>query len=231
MCPVADVPLVDHALGRLGSVTTAVAVNAHVTQPSLATHVAERAHVSVEEGAALGTAGALGALRAWIDGRGVVVVNADTWCPGGLEYLVAGWDGEAVRVLVAGNEPFGPTAPVAGTLLPWSIVRDLTPTPTGLWEVVWRDALAAGLVETVAHHGPLVDCADAADYLAANLLAAGGSVIGHGADVAGEVVESVVWDGAEVPAGERLVRAIRTDARTTVLVRRPRRERVAPGAG
>ena len=53
-----------------------------------------------------------------------------------------------------------------------------------------------------------------------NLAAAGGSVIGAGAQVEGEVEESVVWPGARVRAGEHLRRAIRTDAGTTVLIRR-----------
>ena len=66
----------------------------------------------------------------------------------------------------------------------------------------------------------VVACADPVDYLRANLAAAGGSVIGAGAQVEGEVEESVVWPGARVRAGEHLRRAIRTDAGTTVLIRR-----------
>jgi N-acetyl-alpha-D-muramate 1-phosphate uridylyltransferase len=220
LCPVANEALIDHALGRLSSVTTDLAVNVHASQPTLAEHLRGRVEVSVETGEALGTAGGIANLRPWIDGRAVVVVNGDTWCPGGLEHLVAGWDGERIRILVAGDEPFGPTARVAASLLPWSVVATLPTTPSGLWEVSWREALAAGQVETVAHHGPFVDCADPVDYLRANLAAAGGSVVGEGATVAGEIEESVVWPGAKVRAGERLVRAIRTDAGTTVLIRR-----------
>ena len=44
--------------------------------------------------------------------------------------------------------------------------------------------------------------------------------MGAGAVVEGELEESVVWPGAVVRAGERLRRAIRTDAGTTVLIRR-----------
>jgi mannose-1-phosphate guanylyltransferase/MurNAc alpha-1-phosphate uridylyltransferase len=176
--------------------------------------------VSVEEGEALGTAGGVANLRGWIDGRAVVVVNGDTWCPGGLEALVDGWDGERIRILAAGDEPFGPSSRVAGSLLPWSVASGLPVAPSGLWEVSWRDALAEGRIETVTHHGRFVDCADPADYLRANLLAAGGSAVGAGAVVDGELEESVVWPGAVVRAGERLRRAIRTDAGTTVLIRR-----------
>ena len=212
--------LIDHAIGRLASVTDAVAVNAHRTQPTLVAHVQGRAHVSVEDGEALGTAGALGHLRRWIDGRDVVVVNGDTWCPGDLRHLVQGWDRHTIRILVPGDEPFGPRAPVAGALLPWDVVVRLPDEPAGLWELSWRDALAEGRIETVAHRGPFVDCADPVDYLRANLAAAGGSVIGADARVEGEVDESVVWPGAVVHSGERLWRAIRTDAGTTVLIRR-----------
>ena len=215
----ADRALVDHALDRLAAVTTDVAVNAHEHQAALVEHVRGRAHVSVEPGEALGTAGGIANLRPWIDGRPVVVVNGDTWCPGGLDALVDGWDGERTRILVHGDEPFGPGSRVAGALLPWAEVAALPLEPSGLWEVSWRAALAEGRIDTVAHRGPFVDCAGPADYLRANLLAAGGSVIGTGAVVEGEIEESVVWAGAHVHAGEHLRRAIRTDAGTTVLIR------------
>ena len=183
LCPVGDEALIDHALGRLSTVTDDVAVNVHVSQPALLRHLDGRAHLSVEAGEALGTAGGIGNLRDWIDGRAVVVVNGDTWCPGSLAPLVDGWDGATIRILVAGDEPFGPTARIAGSLLPWDVVADLPTTPSGLWEVSWRQAHADGRVESVHHLGPFVDCADPIDYLRANLAAAGGSAIGAGAVV------------------------------------------------
>lgn len=220
LCPVAGTPLIDHAIARLAPVAPDVAVNVHASQPELARHVADRATVSVESGDRLGTAGALGALRPWIDGRAVVVVNGDTWCPGGTEALVDGWDGESIRILVAGSDVLGPSALIAGSLMPWSDVRTLGAEPSGLWEVLWRDALDAGRIETVRHDGEFVDCAGPGDYLRANLLAAGGaSVVGEGAQVDGTVDECVIWDGARVHPGEQLRRAIRTDTGRTVLVR------------
>lgn len=215
----ADLPLVDHALARLAPVATDIAVNAHESQRGLVDHLDGRVHVSVERGERLGTAGALGALRPWIGGRPVVVVNGDTWCPGGLEALVDGWDERCIRILVAGTEPFGPVSRIAGALMPWDEVAPLAAVPSGLWEVSWRTALAEGRIETVSHAGPFVDCAGPADYLDANLAAAGGSVIGAGAVVEGIVEDSVVWDGARVDADEHLRRAIRTDTGRTVLVR------------
>ena len=220
LLPVDGSPLVDHALDRLREVTDSFAVNVHDSQPELAAHLAGRAHVSVETGERLGTAGALGHLRDWIAGRSTVVVNGDTWCPGGIDALTDGWGGSRIRVLVAGDEPFGPTARIAGALLPWSAVSTLEPAPSGLWEVSWRAAHESGLVETVHHHGPFVDCATPADYLTANLLAAGGSSVGSGAVVDGVIEDCVLWDGAVVRAGEHLRRAIRTETGRTVLVRR-----------
>lgn len=215
----ADRPLIDHAIDRLRLVTHDLAVNVHESQPTLRDHVRDRATVSVEEGERLGTAGAVGALRPWIDGRALVVVNGDTWCPGGTDELVRDWDGQSIRVLVAGDTPFGPSSRIAGAVMAWNDVQRLEAVPSGLYEVLWRDAHAEGRVETVHHLGPFVDCADPADYLDANLQAAGGSAIGADAVVEGIVEDSVIWSGARVLPGEHLVRAIRTDTGRTVLVR------------
>lgn len=219
LCPVAGRPLIDHALDRLRAVTTSVAVNAHESQPELASHLDGVAEVSVETGEALGTAGGVANLRRWIDGRDVVIVNGDTWCPGGLEALIDGWDRSTIRILVAGEPDFGPRMRIAGSVLPWRDVERLAVEPTGLYEVVWREAHEAGRVETVGHDGPFVDCATPGDYLRANLEAAGGSVVGERAEVHGRIVDSVVWDGAVVHRDERLTRAIRTTQGRTVLVR------------
>lgn len=211
--------MIDLALDRLRLVTDDLAVNVHESQSALRDHLAGSVHVSTEAGARLGTAGALGALRGWIDGRPTVLVNGDTWCPGGIEDLLDGWAGDRIRILVAGEAPLGPGARIAGALMPWSEVQELEAEPSGLWEVSWRQAHESGNVETVHHEGSFVDCADAADYLRANLIAAGGSSIGAGAVVEGTVEDSVVWDGAYVGPEEHLIRAIRTDTGRTVLVR------------
>lgn len=219
LCPVGELALIDHAIDRLRTVTGSVAVNVHETQPTLAEHLDGHAHVSLERGPRLGTAGGVARLAPWIAGRPVVVVNGDTWCPGGLEALVEEWDGERIRILAAGAGSLGPTVRVAGALMPWTDVRSLRTEPSGLWEVLWREALESGRVEVVRHDGPFVDCAGPADYLEANLVAAGGSVIGAGAEVLGVVEDSVVWPDAHVGAGEHLRRAIRTTEGRTVLVR------------
>jgi CTP:molybdopterin cytidylyltransferase MocA len=220
LCPVGGVPLVDLARARLAPVAGSVAVNVHHGRDLLVPHLEGRVHLSVEEPEALGTAGALGRLRPWIDGRPCLVVNADTWTPGGVEALVDDWDGERVRVLVVGGGELGPRSLVAGCLVPWAWARDLAPTPSGLYEQVWRPAQALGRLESVPFLEPTVDCGTPAAYLAANLVASGGrSVVDPTATVAGEVVRSVVWPDAEVAPGEVLVQAIRYGSRATVLVR------------
>lgn len=222
LCPVDNVPLIDHALARVAAVTGDLAVNVHFGREAIEQHLdSRRIHVSVEEPEPLGTAGALGQLRPWIAGRSVAVVNADTWCPGtSLATAYAGWDQERVRILVVGEDQLRPTSCVAGALLPWAEVAGLDAVPSGLYEASWRRLVGEGRLEVQRWDGPFVDCGTPASYLAANLAASGGaSVVAKDAVVHGVVERSVVWSGAEVGPGEHLVDAIRADQRITVLVR------------
>jgi NDP-sugar pyrophosphorylase family protein len=243
LCPVANVALLDWALARLRPVAPDIAVNAHHRHQQIEQHLAGLAglaglpgragladgsvHLSVEQPEALGTAGALGRLRGWIDGRSALVVNADAWSSAPLSVLVEGWDGERLRVLVVAAEPGGERADFSdergsyrfagASLLPWDVVVGLAPEPTGLYEVAWRPAEEAGRLELVVVAQPFFDCGTPAEYLDANLCASGGaSVIGAGAMVEGEVVRSVVWPGGVVRRGERLVDCIRVGADATV---------------
>src|SRR3546814_76600 len=138
LCPVGNVPLIDLALARLGSVGS-VAVNVHHGRAMLDAHLDPGVHRSYEE-SLLGTAGALGQLRGWLDGRAALVVNGDAWCPGALDDFVAGWDGERVRLLLAGDDELQPRSGVAAALMPWSELSRLEATPSGLYEVSWRAA-------------------------------------------------------------------------------------------
>jgi len=237
LCPVGNVALLDLALDRVEAVTPAVAVNLHHGRAEIEAHLDGRAgpvHRSIEEPEALGTAGALGLLRPWIDGRAALVVNADAWTDARLGAFVDGWDGERVRLLVTpgsdGRPGFGPRVGLVASLMPWAMVAALRPEPSGLYETMWLEADRAGRLETVAHPGRFVDCGTPADYLRANLGAvevAGGSivargavvaatasivdsVVGEGAHVAGAVVRSVVWAGAVVAEGETLTDGVRT---------------------
>lgn len=230
LCPVGTVPLVDLALARVAPLAGAgandVAVNAHAFAALVADHLRDRAHVSVEVGEALGTAGALGLLREWIGGRNVVVTNADAYVPGGLGTLTGSWDGERSRLLcrpTPGAGDFPTVRPglryVGACLLGWSSVRALTATPSGLYEVLWRAQAERGELELVtldeATAGSVaIDCGTPADYLAANLHASGGrSALDPSAVVEGTVERCVVWDGAYVGREEHLVQVIRAGTR------------------
>jgi NDP-sugar pyrophosphorylase family protein len=221
LCPVGDRTLLDLALDRAAPHVSATAVNAHHHADQLMAALAGRdVHVSLEQPAALGTAGALGALRDWVGGRAVLVTNSDAYYadakPGAgdpVDELVAGWDGDRPRLLcvrTGAASDFGDLHYVGTALLPWWSVRDLAPVPSGLYEVSWRDLHAAGRLELVVTETSAVDCGTPADYLRANMLASGGAaVLEPGAVVHGEVVRSVVWAGERVGPGERLVDAVR----------------------
>lgn len=219
LCPVANIALVDWAIARIEPVASSVAVNVHHHRAQMEAHLSDRdVHLSVEEPTPLGTAGALGRLRDWIDGRATLVTNADAWLRVDLASFVATWDGERSRLLCAldpSRADFEGGLRYAGScLLPWRLVMKLADAPSGLHDVAWRDDPSLDLV---AHDGPFFDCGTPADYLAANLAANDGeSVIGPGASVDGEVIRSVVWPEAVVRRGERLVESIRVGVDLTV---------------
>jgi N-acetyl-alpha-D-muramate 1-phosphate uridylyltransferase len=226
LCPVDGRALVDHALDRIGPWAGTTAVNLHQGRGQLDAHLPSSIHRSVEAPVALGTAGALGALRGWLDGRAALVTNADGWFPPGLDLtaFVAGWDRERVRLLCVRDPErgdFGALRYCGVALLPWSTVAPLEPEPSGLYEVSWRALHDRGALDLVTHDGPFVDCGTVADYLAANLLATGGaSSVDPSAVVAASarVERSVVWDHSVVHPGEVLVDAVRAGP-VTVLVR------------
>jgi len=119
LCPVGNVPLLDRVLARLAGIgltgASRVAVNASYLAAQVIAHVGDRAHLSVEPDGPLGTAGGLAKLHDWINGRGVLVGNADAYLadpdrPPGLDIaaLLHDWDGETVRLL--GQPAVDPTA-------------------------------------------------------------------------------------------------------------------------
>ncbi|CAN5619532.1 hypothetical protein BH24ACT13_BH24ACT13_08090 [soil metagenome] len=226
LCPILDRPLLDWALDRVTPYATAVAVNAHHLADQVVAHLSGRpVHLALEHPRALGTAGALANLRDWIDGRPVLVANADTWHAGdpaaALAGLVAGWDGERTRLLCTRDPDRGDFAElryVGSALLPWTVVRELRPVPSDLYEVSWRGLHARGALDLHATAKVVIDCGTPATYLAANMAASGGaSVVGKDAVVDGELVRSVVWPGGVVGRGERLVDAVRVGKNLTVV--------------
>ncbi len=226
LCPVGGRPLVDLAIARVAPQVGEVAVNLHHGAAALDAHLPVGIHRSLEAPEALGTAGALGALRPWLDGRHVLLTNSDAWFPDDLDLrgFVAGWDRERVRLLCVDDPDRGDfgTARYCGVaLVPARLVAELTATPSGLYEVQWRHEAGAGRLDLVVHEGPFIDCGTPADYLRANLSASGGaSVVGPSAHVDPDatVLRSVIWDGASVAAGEVLIDAVRAES-LTVLIR------------
>ncbi|BCJ36701.1 mannose-1-phosphate guanylyltransferase [Actinocatenispora thailandica] len=221
LCPVANVSLLDRALQRLAAAgITEVAVNACYRADDIVEHLADRpVRVSVEAPPALGTGGGVARLRDWIDGRDVLVCNADGYLADGAaaaRSLLSGWDRRRFRLLTVHDEARGDfgtpvrTERFAGmSLMSWRQVCAL-PAGTSELQVPWRRAEAAGELDLVDFAGVFVDCGTPRDYLAANLHASGGtSVVGAGAEVAGRLVRSVVWPGATVTAGETLTDTIR----------------------
>ena len=253
LCPVGNVPLLDRGLDRLAGLGLSgpadVAVNAAYLADRVAEAARDRAHLSWERDGPLGTAGGVGNLKAWIDGRGALVGNADAYLadprrqPGpDVAALLDGWTGETVRMLALPVLP-GDTGGFSGrrfagfSLLPWRYVRDLPAKQGELVRSVWRPAEAAGELELVGYGGVYVDTGTPADYLRANMHAAGGRtlvdpsaivtgrpescVIGAHAVVAGVALRCVIWPEAEVTAEEHLSDAIRAPGSLTVAARRP----------
>jgi mannose-1-phosphate guanylyltransferase/MurNAc alpha-1-phosphate uridylyltransferase len=246
LCPVGNVALLDRALARIGGLglhgPSDVAVNAAYLAEQVVAHVGDRAHLSVEHDGPLGTSGGIGRLRGWINGRGVLIGNADAYLadrqrePGkDIAALLEGWTGETVRMLTR-PVPHGSTGGFSGhrfagfSLLPWRYVRDLTDQPADLVRTAWRPAEAAGELELISYDGVYIDTGTPADYLKANLHVAAGltdptatltgrateSVIGARAAVHGTITHCVIWPGATVREDESLQNVIRAGKDLTV---------------
>jgi MurNAc alpha-1-phosphate uridylyltransferase len=166
LLPIGATTLLDAMIARLASVVPVtaqtLAVNAHWLAPQIVDHVAGRAHVSVEEPEALGTAGAVAAIAGWRAG-------GDVDLPG----FVSGWDRIRPRLLVVADEirpDFEGRWRFAGiSLLPAALAEVLRPVPSGLYETVWS-RVPLDLVPTTV---TFVDCGTVGDYEHARDLAAG----------------------------------------------------------
>jgi MurNAc alpha-1-phosphate uridylyltransferase len=174
---VGGVSLLDGALARVGAavpLTPAdVAVNAHWLADQIVAAVGGRAHVSVETPVALGTAGAVGAVREWLAGRDVLIANADTWFGGPVDVrrFADGWDRGKPRLLVVADDirpDFEARWRFAGlSLLPAQVAAGLEPEPSGLYEAVWRRVP----VELVPTEVEVIDCGTPADLARARAIA------------------------------------------------------------
>jgi NDP-sugar pyrophosphorylase family protein len=227
LCPVNNVPLIELAFAEVGQLlgplaADHIAVNVHHLADQVTAWVGGRAHISREEPVALGTAGAIGQLRDWLDGRDALIRNTDVWRAGAVPVdFVSRWDGVRPRLLVVADEQradFAGGWRFAGlSLLPWSVACAIPTTHAGLYEAVWQQAERDGRLDLVPSTAVFIDCGTPSGYLRANLTASGGeSVVGPGAVVVGELVRSVVWPEGVVRAGERLVESIRVGVDITV---------------
>ncbi|WP_034590346.1 nucleotidyltransferase family protein [Hamadaea tsunoensis] len=238
LCPVGNEAMLDRALALLASIGLTgpgnVAVNACWLADQVVEHVGERAYMSVEK-ELLGSAGSVGKLRSWVDGRPVLVLNADAYFSGDVRIssLLDGWDTRTLRMLgqvhVGHQGEFGGYDFAGMSLLPAATAARLPEEHGDLVREAWRPAEAAGGLEIIRLHGLYLDCGTPTSYLHANLLevedcliapdarvtgTVGRSVIGAGAVVEGEVHDSVIWPGARVERGEKLTRAIRAAGHT-----------------
>jgi len=247
LCPVGNVALLDRALARVAALGLPAAVNAAYLADRVVAHVGDRAHLSVEP-APLGTSGGVARLKSWIDGRAVLIGNADGYLDDphrssgkDIAAMLDDWSGDPVRLLTKPVPP-GETGGFSGrrfagfSLLPWRYVRDLPDGHGDLVRTAWRPAEAAGELDLIPYDGVYIDTGTPADYLRANLHAANGrslidpsaevdgpvsdSVIGPRARVHGRATRVVLWPGAEIPAGEHLTDAVRAAGGLTVHVPR-----------
>lgn len=182
LCPVDGVASVDLALsgcGRSGSRWERSQSTCTTARTSSDAHLPAAVHRSNEAPVALGTAGAIGALRSWIDGRDVVVANADAWLDRSLDLdgFVQDWDHERTRLWRVTDRfrgDFGDLRYCGVALIPAATARALAPAPSGLYEVSWRQQRGRRTPPWSTTEARFVDCGTPADYLAANLAASGG---------------------------------------------------------
>jgi hypothetical protein len=209
LCTVANVSLVRWALGSPLAHDLRKAVNAHHHADQVVDHVRDLGvAISVEEPVALGTAGAVARLAPWLDGAHALVQNADAWIPSPPPDFVTGWDGSRPRLLVrrtGGAADFGEHRFLGLSLLPHADVVRLRAEPTGMYEVVWRDAWERGRLELVEHEGAAFDVGTPERLLAANLTAGDGrSYVHPTAHVAAHLHSCVALPGAVVPEPDEL---------------------------
>ena len=174
---VGDATLLDAALARVGAVVpvtpATVAVNAHWLAEQIAAHVGDRAHLSIEQPDALGTAGAVGALGGWLSGRDLLVANGDVWWDRtpDLDEFVSGWDRRRPRLVVVADSrrpDFEGRWRFAGlSLLPAAVAATLEPVPSGLYELVWSRTP----IDLVPADLTFIDCGTPQDLATARRLA------------------------------------------------------------
>ena len=193
LCPVGDVPLVDHAHRRgCATATGAIAVNVHHGRAQMEQHLvaARRARgAPLDRARPCARHGRRPRPAARVDRRpaGAGRQRATPGARSTSVRFVDGWDGERIRLLVVEDRArpdFGSARVLRRRAAAVGGRRRPRPRPVRPLRGGWRYAFELGRLDLVDHEGPFVDCGTPADYLRANLLASGGaSVVGPGAQV------------------------------------------------
>lgn len=205
LCPVGGRTNLDRTLDAVAAITSDLTVNAHTHADQVVAHVGSRARMSVER-ELLGTGGAIGRLRPWIDGRPLIVCNADLLHDLDLRVALDGWDTERIRFLTVGPDGTRLHARLrlVATVLPGWASASLPDEPCDVFTELWRPAERTGRTEFVESAGAWFDCGTLSAYLDAHQW------------LTGERVN--VWPGAEHRTRPWLRDAVVTPTRT-VLVR------------
>ncbi len=231
--PVGSRSLLDRAVEVVRPFVEEIAVNVSGHADWFASHVPPGVRMFQEGSEPLGTAGGLYNMREWIDGRDVVVLNADSVLFGDVADFIDGRHEAPTRLLVtldrASPDFDGLWRFVGLSTMDRATVARIGPDTEDLYRDLWKRQLADGDVRLVPFTGLAIDGGTPADLLAANLVESGGrTVLEPGASVHGTAEQCLVLAGGEVRAGEHLQHCIvdadaRFDLRSNSIVPTARR--------
>lgn len=207
--PIGHRSLLHRAVDDLHAHVDDVAVNVSGHPDWFREHTPSRVRLFEEGPEPLGTAGALRNMMDWIDGRDVVVLNADSVLFGNVAEFICTPDPAPTQLLVT----FDRAAPDFDGLwrftglskMTFDALGTIAPTSNDLYHGLWKAQLADGDARLVPFKGLAVDCGTPAGLLAANLIESGGrTVVENGATVEGRATGCLLLDGAHIGAGERV---------------------------
>lgn len=207
--PVGTRSLLARAVDSLRPFVDDIAVNVSGHADWFAAHVPPDVQMFVEGSEPLGTAGGIHNMRDWIDGRDVVVLNADSVLFGDVADFIRWREQAPTRLLVtldrAAPDFHGLWRFVGLSTMDRATVSRIGPDTEDLYRDLWKRQLADGDVDLVPFTGLAIDGGTPADLLAANLVESGGAtVVESGATVEGIAEQCLVLAGGVVPAGEHL---------------------------
>lgn len=205
--PIGSVTLLQRAIDTIQPFVDEVAVNFSAHADWFRANLPSGIERFDEGATPLGTAGAIVNMRSWINGRNVVVLNADSIHFGDVGPFITKPATAATRLLTTLDRTrpdFDGAWRFTGlSYMDASVVEDLNDDAEDLYHDLWKAQRAAGVLDTVPFAGIALDSGTPLDLLAANLMStAGESLIERGAVVEGMVISSVVLRGATIARGE-----------------------------